>query len=57
MSMWNSIVRLFNGTGVSNPDHGYQLGAFEKTSTNAGVRVTDEQSLKVSAVWLFVKIL
>ena len=57
MSMWNSIVRLFNGTGVSNPDHGYQLGAYEKTSTNAGVRVTDEQSLKVSAVWSCVQLI
>ena len=55
--IWNTIARLFNKPGVSNPDRGYQLGAFEKTSTDAGVTVTDERALKVSAVWACVQLI
>ena len=51
------MVRLFNNPGLSNPDHGYQLGAYEKTSTESGIRVTDERALKVSAVWACVQLI
>lgn len=51
MAIWTSFRRLFGSGGVSNPDHGYQLGAIEKTYTEAGISVTDERALKVSAVW------
>lgn len=57
MAIWNSIVRLFNSPGLSNPDEGYQLGAIEKTSTESGISVTDERSLKVSAVWACVQLI
>ena len=57
MAIWNTIVRLFNAPGLSNPDKGYQLGAIEKTSTESGVSVTDERSLKVSAVWACVQMI
>ena len=49
--------RLFNNPGLSNPDQGYQLGAIEKTSTDSGMRVTDERALKVSAVWACVQLI
>jgi len=55
--IWNTIARLFNKPGVSNPDRGYQLGAYEKTSTDSGVTVTDERALKVSAVWACVQLI
>lgn len=55
--IWNAITRLFNNPGLSNPDKGYQLGAFEKTSTTSGVTVTDERALKVSAVWACVQLI
>ena len=51
------MLRLFNSPGLSNPDHGYQLGAIEKTSTESGISVTDERALKVSAVWACVQLI
>ena len=51
MAIWTSFRRLFGSGGVSNPDHGYQLGAIERTYTESGIAVTDERALKVSAVW------
>lgn len=57
MPMWTSFRRLFGSGGVSNPDHGYQLGALERTSTSAGISVTDERALKVSAVWACVQLI
>lgn len=55
--IWNTITRLFNSPGLSNPDKGPQLGAWERTSTAAGVNVTDERALKVSAVWACVQLI
>lgn len=51
------MLRLFNNPGLSNPDHGYQLGGIEKTSTETGISVTDERALKVSAVWACVQLI
>lgn len=55
--IWNTLSRLFNLPGLSNPDKGYQLGAWEKTSTEAGRTVTDEAALKISAVWACVQLI
>jgi HK97 family phage portal protein len=57
MSMFAPIFRLFNIGGLSNSDTGYQLGAIEKTATSAGISVTDERALKVSAVWACVQLI
>lgn len=57
MSLFTPIFRLFNIGGISNKDTGPQLGAFEKISTSAGVSVTDERALKVSAVWACVQLI
>jgi len=55
--IWNSLRRMWSKPGVSNPDHGYQLGALESISTDAGISVTDERALKVSAVWACVQLI
>ena len=57
MNMFSPIFRLFNRGGLSNDDTGYQLGAIERTSTSAGISVTDERALKVSAVWACVQLI
>ena len=57
MAIWSTFRRLFNKEGLSNPDTGYQLGAIEQTATTAGVSVTDERALKVSAVWACVQLI
>lgn len=57
MSVWTTFRRLFNKEGISNPDHGYQLAAIEKTSTDSGISVTDERSLKLSSVWACVQLI
>ena len=57
MNMFMPIMRLFNRGGLSNDDTGYQVGAIEKISTSAGISVTDERALKVSAVWACVQLI
>lgn len=57
MNIWNGFARLFSGRALSNPDKGYQLGAYERLSTSAGLSVTDERALKVSAVWACVQLI
>ena len=57
MNVFAPILRLFNKGPLSNPDTGYQVGAIEKTATRAGVNVTDEQALKISAVWACVQLI
>lgn len=56
-TIWSTFRRLFNKEGVSNPDTGYQLPSLERTSTSSGMSVTDEQSLKLSAVWASVQLI
>ncbi len=57
MNFFAPILRLFNLGSLSNPDTGYQVGAVEKVSTSAGVSVTDERALKLSAVWACVQLI
>lgn len=57
MAFWTNFRRLFGSGGLSNPDEGYQLGALEKTYTEAGIAVTDERALKVSSVWACVQLI
>lgn len=57
MNVFTPIFRLFNRGGLSNDDTGYQIGAVEKTATAAGISVTDERALKVSAVWASVQLI
>lgn len=56
MNIFMPIFRLFN-SGLSNKDTGYQVGGLERTSTAAGISVTDERALKVSAVWACVQLI
>lgn len=57
MAIWSPLLRLFGLGTLSNPDRGYQLGALERTSTSAGISVSDEESLKISAVWACVQLI
>lgn len=57
MSLFSPILRLFGLHALSNPDTGYQTGSIQKTSTEAGVSVSDERSLKISAVWACVQLI
>ena len=57
MNLFSPILRLFNSRSLSNPDTGYQIGAVERTTTDAGVSVSDERALKVSAVWACVQLI
>lgn len=57
MNLFNPILRLFGIGSLSNPDKGDQIGAIQKTSTMAGVSVSDERSLKISAVWACVQLI
>lgn len=56
MNIFMPILRLFN-SGLSNKDTGYQVGGLGRTSTAAGISVTDERALKVSAVWACVQLI
>lgn len=57
MNLFSPILSLFNKGPLSNPDHGYQVGAIERTSTSSGNSVTDERALKISAVWACVQLI
>jgi len=57
MSLFSPIMRMFSKGALSNPDRGYQIGAVERTSTGAGMSVSDERALKVSAVWACVQLI
>lgn len=57
MSLFSPILRLFGVGTLSNPDTGYQIGAIQRTSTSSGTSVTDERSLKISAVWACVQLI
>lgn len=57
MNIFAPIRRLFNMGGLSNPDKGYQVGALERITTRSGVSVTDERSLRISAVWACVQLI
>lgn len=57
MNLFTPILRLFGIGNLSNPDKGYQSGAIHKTSTEAGVSVSDERALKISAVWACVQLI
>jgi phage portal protein BeeE len=57
MNLFSPILRLFNSRSLSNPDRGYQIGAMERTTTDAGISVSDERALKVSAVWACVQLI
>ena len=57
MSIFTPIWRLFGLGGLSNPDQGYQTGATNKITTEAGINVNDERALKISAVWACVQLI
>lgn len=57
MNLFSPILRLFNTRSLSNQDTGYQVGAFDSISTDAGVSVSDERALKVSPVWACVQLI
>lgn len=50
-------MRLFNMGKLSNADTGYQVSGGSSTATTAGMSVTDERALKVSAVWACVQLI
>jgi HK97 family phage portal protein len=48
---------MFSQGGLANPDTGYQRGGTERISTRTGTTVTDEDALKISAVWACVQMI
>ena len=57
MSLFTPIFRLFRMGTLSNPDKGYQTGGTSKINTEAGIAVSDERALKISAVWACVQLI
>lgn len=55
MNLFSPILRLFGIGGLSNKDKGQQVGTVGDSSTDAGISVSDERALKVSAVWACVQ--
>lgn len=51
MNLFSPILKLFGVGTLSNPEIGKQVGSSGDISTDSGISVTDERSLKVSAVW------
>ena len=54
MNLFSPILRLFGMGNMSSGDTGAQLGA-GRTTTDAGINVTDERAMQVSAVWACVQ--
>lgn len=57
MNLFSPILRLFGVGGLSNTDTGAQYASSADVSTDAGISVTDERALKVSAVWSCVQLI
>ena len=51
MNLFSRALAWFGIGGLSNSDEGKQLGTSGGISTDAGITVSDERALKVSAVW------
>lgn len=54
MNLFSPLMRLFGIGTLSNADEGPQVGTSRGTNTQAGISVTDEQAMRVSAVWACV---
>ncbi len=55
MNLFSRALALFGLGGISNPDKGQQVGTSGGISTDAGIAVSDERAMKVSAVWACVQ--
>lgn len=55
MNLFSRALAWFGLGNVSNPDKGNQTGTSGGAGTDAGINVTDERALKVSAVWACVQ--
>ena len=55
MNLFSSMLRLFGIGALSNNDTGAQVGSVGDISTDAGITVTDERAMQVSAVWACVQ--
>jgi len=55
MNLFSLALRLFGIGGLANSDTGKQIGTSGDISTDAGISVTDERAMKVSAVWACVQ--
>lgn len=53
----STLRRWFGNNNLSNPDRGPQYGGRESITTETGVSVTDEKSLKMSGVWACVQLI
>ena len=54
MSFWG---RWFGNGGLSNPEEGAQSSGKSSTTTEAGVVLTDERAMALSAVWSCVRLI
>ncbi|RMG71920.1 MAG: phage portal protein [Chloroflexi bacterium] len=57
MKIYSPLLRLFGLGGLSNPDKGFQYSSTIGTATQSGINVSDEQALRVSAVWSCVHLI
>lgn len=55
MNLFSPILRLFGIGALSNKDTGAQYGSVSSVDTDAGIVVTDERAMRVSAVWACVQ--
>lgn len=57
MNLFSPILRLFGIGALSNKDKGAQYGGSSTIATDAGISVTDERAMQVSAVWACVQLI
>lgn len=55
MTLFTRALAFFGLGGISNPDKGQQTGTSGSIGTDAGIAVSDERAMKVSAVWACVQ--
>ena len=55
MNLFSTALAWFGLGSISNPDKGAQHGSRGGTNTEAGISVSDERALQVSAVWACVQ--
>lgn len=57
MAIFNSLLRFLGIGALSNNDEGAQTGTANGHQTDAGISVSDERAMQVSAVWACVQII
>lgn len=57
MSLWPRLKAALFGGGLTNPDDGHQSSGPASYNNEAGISVSDERALAISAVWACVRLI